>query len=136
MAMAEQKVAMCAGRLGVLGARAASTNVVTRARLLRAAPPARAAVRSPARAMSVAAAKTVQVGDKLPEATLIEGQSNEVKLHDLFRGASSSCAPPKLRAYAERERALATDAGKTGVLLGMPGALMLRVAPRRHRSKP
>lgn len=91
MAMAEQKVALCAGRLGVLGARAASTNVVTRARLLRTAPPARAAVRSPARAMSVAAAKTVQVGDKLPEATLIEGQSNEVKLHDLFRGASSSC---------------------------------------------
>ena len=86
MAMAEQKVA----RLSALGARAASTNVVTR-RLPRAAP-ARAAVRSPARAMSVAAAKTVQVGDKLPEATLIEGQSNEVTLRDVFRGALFVCA--------------------------------------------
>ena len=61
-------------------------------RRLRRVPHARA-LGTPARCN---ATQLIQVGDTLPEATLIEKQSEEVKIRDLF-------------------------AGKLGVLLGMPG---------------
>ena len=52
------------------------------------------------------ATQMIQVGDTLPEATLIEKQSEEVKIRDLF-------------------------AGRLGVLLGMPGEWPVHCATRR-----
>ena len=83
-----------------------SARALVAVRRLRRVPHARA-LGTPARCNAM---QMIQVGDTLPEATLIEKQSEEVKIHDLF-------------------------AGKLGVLLGMPGgrnAVLTTTASPEH----
>ena len=77
-------------RFALAGARAARVSVVTRRR-----PHALRCVHARSDA-----AQMIQVGETLPDATLVE-KHEEVKIRDVFKG-------------------------KTGVLLGMPGELSLR----------
>lgn len=67
--------------------------VVCGGRVTRRAP-ARAAAAFPRRALATAVPQTIKPGDTLPDAELIEKQSEKVRVRDLFKGAPSLLASP------------------------------------------
>lgn len=77
------------------------------------------------RALSADAGQMCKPGDMLPAATLIEDQK-PVPIHDIFKGAWC-CVTGSIVVAAWAHRRVSGRAGKTGVLLGMPGAC---TAPR------
>ena len=77
--MAEAKVLT---RPGTLRGAACGGQVTRRA-------PARAAAAFPRRALATTVPQTIKPGDTLPDAELIEKQSEKVRIRDLFKGAPS-----------------------------------------------